>query len=347
MKKNYFRSIIMVIIMAGMIGGTTFAWFTAKAEVADNTFTAGTVHITSDRAAGVGKIITPNWNPGDTNDVDLKIINEGTKSIYVRAMVEKMWLPSYLRVLVVYTGTTVQLLTVEWDSFCKGFTEADGAIVTGTFRAKYPSNVAYIDGTFKNLSNEDWIMNNTVYRTWCLDSAETITKNVDYSVQVFDPMYNPDWYDDVNSKTIWEGIPWGKIVYIINADFLNRGYSSTDMQNAIWHYTNALAVSGKALEIVNETEAKWSLPADNVEFDMGAGWTQGTDGYWYYMNPIPGTYTAAGLNPRTIWFNNKVRLIGSMTDNKYQGKAFTMNVRFEAVQSSNNAARDIWPESPY
>ena len=337
----------MVIIMAAMIGGTTFAWFTAKAEVPDNSFTAGTVHISSDRAAGVGKIITSHWNPGDATDVNLKVINEGTKSIYVRAVVEKLSLPSYLRVLVIYTGKTVQLLTVEWNSFCKGFTEADGSIVSGTFNAGYPSNVAYIDGIFSNLSNENWIKNNTVYRTWCLDRSETILKGTDYNVQVFDPMCNPDWYNDVNTKTLWENIPWGKIVYIINADFLNRGYTSTEMQDAIWHYTNAMDISGKALEIVNETEAKWNLPADNVEFLMGEGWTKGSDGYWYYMKPIPGSYTAAALDLRTVWFNNKVHLIGSLTDNKYQGKVFTMNVRFEAVQSSNNAVRDVWPGSPY
>lgn len=337
----------MIILVIAMIGGTTYAWFTASVKVPDNEFTAGTVHITSERAVGVTKIINANWNPGDHNDVDLKVVNDGTKSVYVRAKISKLWLPSYLRVLVIYTGRSVQLLTVEWNSYCKGFTGEDGAIVTGTFNVGWPGNAAYINGVFTNLSNENWIKNNTNYQVWCLDRSETIQKNVNYNVQVLDPMCNPDWYNDVNAKAIWENIQWGKINYIINANLINRGYTSTEIQDAIWHFTNSMDVSGKALEIVTETEAKWELPTDNVEFDIGEGWTSGTDGYWYYMNAIPGTYSATPLAGRSIWFNNKVTLNGLITGNEYQGKVFTMNVEFEAVQSSHDAVHEVWPDSPY
>jgi predicted ribosomally synthesized peptide with SipW-like signal peptide len=347
MKNKYFKTILMVIIVVAMLGGSTYAWFTASAEVPANKFTAGTVNISADREVGVGKIITSNWNPGDNNNVNLKVVNDGTKSIYVRAKVEAHWLPSFYRVLVIYTGTSVQLLTVEWNSFCKGFTGENGAIATGRFFIGYPSTSAYIDGTFTNLSNETYLQNNVVYKIWCLDKAETISKKVNYNVQVFDPLYNPDWYDDVASKAIWESIPWDKINYIINANYLTKGYSVTNIQDAIWHYTGGMAVTGKALEIVNDTEANWELPVDNVTFTLGAGWTLGTDGYYYYMNAIPGTYTASAIEARTIWFDNIVKLNGALTDNEYQGKVFTMDVKFEAVQSSHNAMREVWPGSPY
>ncbi len=346
-KHRYIKTIIMLIIVAAMLGGSTYAWFTASAEPIVNEFTAGTVKISADREANVGKIITSNWNPGDSNPVNLQVVNEGTKSIYIRAKLEAQWLPSFYRVLVIYTGRTVQLLTVEWNSYCKGFTGEDGSIVTGKFFVGWPSASAYIDGTFTNLSNETYLKNNTVYKMWCLDSNESISKNVTYNVQVFDPLCNPDWYAEVASKTAWKSIPWDKITYIINASYLSKGYSVTDIQNAIWHYTCAQTVTGKALEIVNDTEANWELPADNVTFTLGSGWQLGTDGYYYYMNAIPGTYTTTDITARTIWFNNTVSLNGALTGNDYQGKVFTMNVKFEAVQSSHGAVHEVWPGSPY
>ena len=81
----------MVIIVVAMLGGSTYAWFTASAEVPDNEFTAGTVNISADREVGVGKIITSNWNPGDNNNVNLKVVNDGTKSIYLRAIITGKW----------------------------------------------------------------------------------------------------------------------------------------------------------------------------------------------------------------------------------------------------------------
>ena len=347
MKKNYLKTILMIIVVIAMLGGTTYAWFTTSTTVPDNEFTAGTVKITSDRAVGVGKIITSNWNPGDTNDVNLQVVNAGTKSIYVRAKINAQWMPNVLRTLVIYTGKTVQLLTVEWNSLSKDSTGVDGAIVTGRFTASYPGSFSYMNGTFSNLSNQTYLLNNTSYKIWCVDKNEVIQTNTSYNVQVFDPMCNPDWYNDVNAKTTWESIPWGKITYIINAGYLSHGYTSTEIQDAIWHYTNGISVSGKALEIVNDTEANWELPVNNVEFSIGEGWKKGTDGYYYYMNAIPGTYSNTPLAGRTIWFNNKVKLNGLITGNEYQGKVFTMNVAFEAVQSSHDAVHEVWPDSPY
>ncbi len=347
MKKNYFKTIIMIFLVVAMLGGTTFAWFTASATVPDNEFTAGTVHITSERAVGVGKIITSNWNPGDSNDVNLKVVNDGTKSIYVRAKINAQWMSSYQRVLIIYTGKTVQLLTVEWNSLNKELTGENGPIVTGKFGVTYPGTAAYMNGKFTNLSNETFLSNNTSYKLWCLDKTELIQTNTTYNVQVFDPVCNPDWYNDVSTKTQWESIPWGKISYIINANYLSHGYSTTEIQDAIWHFTNSLPVSGKALAIVTEAEASGDLPASNVDFTIGEGWKLGSDGYWYYMNAIPGTYSGTPLAGRTIWFNNKVHLNGLTTGNEYQGKTFTMNVAFESVQSSHDAVHEVWPNSPY
>ncbi len=347
MKKSLIAGIITFAFFAAIIGGTTMAWFNATAAVPDNEFVAGTVQISADRQVGVGQMIAQNWNPGDCNDLDLQVINNGTKSIYVRAKIDKRWLPNTLRVLVVYTGKTVQLLAVEWDSDGHGFTGSNGPVATGNLYVGWPSNQAYIDSTFTNLSNTDLLSNNTVYSSWCLDKWESIVKGVTYPVQIYDPLSNPDWYDEVDSHHYWENIPWEKIVYIINGDFLNRGYTSDEMQDAIWHYVNYMEVEGKALEIVLETEANWELSAENVSFNVGADWIEGTDGYFYYYQPVSGTYSGTSLLDRTIWFDSDVCLIGALTGNEYQGKVFNLTVFFEAVQSSNKAVNDAWPGNPY
>ncbi|MDD2393122.1 MAG: TasA family protein [Eubacteriales bacterium] len=347
MRKNLLPVILSVVIAVSLIAGSTYAWFTAASEPIVNEFTAGTVEISAGYAAGFTKIMEENWNPGDCTETDLEIINEGTKSIYLRAKIEKRWLPSMLRVLVVYTGRTVQLLAIEWDSFCKGFTGAEGPIAEGQFYIGFPSQTAYIDGTFINLDSEDYIQNGVTYSAWCLDNSENILKGVTYDVEVYDPMCNPDWYNEADTKGQWANIPWEKIVYIVNGDFLNRGYNSDDIQNAIWHYTNQISVSGEALEIVNETEANWELPSDNVTIDLGPNWAEGSDGYWYYMAPVPGSYTQSDILARTVLFDSKVCLEGELTGNMYQGKVFSMTTFFEAVQSSNGAVDDVWPGNPY
>lgn len=347
MNKRLLPIITSVIVAVALIAGTTFAWFTATADPIVNEFVAGTVSISAGHSAGFGQTMAENWNPGDCTSTPLEIINEGTKSTYIRAHIEKRWMPSMLRLLVVYTGTSVQLLSVEWDSTDKGFTLADGPIAQGKLKIGYPSQTSYITGTFSNLDNQDWIQNNTPYRAWCMDKAENITKNTTYAVKVFDPMSNPNWYNEIDNKAIWASIPWEKIVYIINGDFLNRGYNSDNIQDAIWHYTNNYNVSGKALEIVNETEANWQLPTENVNVSLGPNWVQGTDGYWYYKVSVPGTYTQTAIENRTILFDSNVCLSGAGTDNQYQGKVFNMTVFFEAVQSSNGAVYDIWPNNPY
>lgn len=348
MKKSYLTSIIAAVLSVVLISGTTLAWFTSTAQLPDNEFVAGTVEIEADYAEGYAKVMEENWNPGDCTDVDLEIINTGTKSVFLRANVEKMWMPSMLRLLVVYTGKSVQLLAVEWDSTCQGFTVAEGPLATGKLFVEYPSDTAYIDGVFSELSNTDYIQNET-YNAWCLDRWETINKGQTYPVKIFDPLFNPNWYEEVDSKPIWEGIPFGKLVYIINGDFLNRGYSSDDIQDAIWHYTNPVnspQISVKAQEIVDETEANWLLSTDNVEIDFGPDWVLGSDGYYYYVNYVPGTYNGTPLEDRTVNLSGKVCLDGPSTGNEYQGKVFTLTTKFEAVQSSNDAVEDVWPNRP-
>jgi len=347
-RKNILPILLTVVVSLALVAGSTYAWFTATAEPIVNEFTAGTVNISAGYTAGFGKVLAENWNPGDCTDLDLEIVNEGTKSVYLRAKFDKKWLHSHWRVLVVYTGKTVQLLAIEWDSSDYDYPQTNGPIATGKLHIGFPSQTAYIDGIFSNLDSQDYLVNGVKYNAWCVDKDENITKGATYNVEIYDPLTNPDWFLETNSKAIWATIPWDKINYIINANYLGRGYNSDDIQNAIWYYTNNTGIlSTEAGEIIADTEANWNLPVDNVGVNPGDDWVLGTDGYWYYKYPVAGSYTESDLAARTIKLTGRVCLNGEGTDNRYQGKLFLLTSFFEAVQSSNGAINDVWPHNPF
>ncbi|MEW5784837.1 MAG: TasA family protein [Bacillota bacterium] len=335
-------SLVAIVLTIALVGAATMAWFTAATDPIENTFTAGTVAISAGRQAGVGKIVEGNWNPGDCRELRLCVLNEGSKSTVIRARLLGRWSPGALRLLVIYTGQNIQLLAIEWDSTCKGYTGTDGPIATGDFNVAYPGTVSYINGKFRNLSNLDWLENNVIYATWCVDKNTTIGTGWHNGVQVFDPFCNEDWYDEVATQSRWEAIPWDKIEYIINQDYLSRGYAKNDIQDAIWYYTNGITVSGNAQEIVGDAEAYTYLSTDNVRLTPGAGWEPGPGGYWYHIAPVPGTFSGASEAERTICLSVNVCLDGLSTGNEYQGAQYWLSALFEAIQASHGAAQNEW-----
>lgn len=84
------RSLIIVLalsLVALLVVGGTMAWFTDEEKV-DNSFTAGTVDITIDEN---GFNDVTNWNPGDCNDKEVKIISNGSKCTRVRVSLTPVW----------------------------------------------------------------------------------------------------------------------------------------------------------------------------------------------------------------------------------------------------------------
>lgn len=80
MKKNKVMIGTMLLLVVLLIGGGTFAWFTAQAEPVVNEFTAGTVEIELiDCFEGA-----PNVNPGDCYWKAIYVKNTGTKRAYIR-----------------------------------------------------------------------------------------------------------------------------------------------------------------------------------------------------------------------------------------------------------------------
>jgi predicted ribosomally synthesized peptide with SipW-like signal peptide len=354
-KMRAFISIMIIILALALVGGATAAWFTAQASIQENEFVAGTVAISAERgSAHISKIIEDNWNPGDTTDLEICVENEGTKAINLRTKLTGHWIPSTWRLLVVYSGSNVQLLAVDWDS-TKGCTGTSGPIATGTFSVSSPGSVSYFNGTFSNLSNQPYLQNDSGYKVWCVDSINTISPGKVYNnVQIFDPFCNEKWYEGLSlgsNNEKWKTIPWTKIAYIINKtpNYITSGYGIMDIQQAIWYFTNGEFATGqggnliKAQAIVDDTQDNYNLPIDNVTFSMTsmANWQEGEDGWWYYKGVIDGTL----VNPTKICFTLPVFLDPLLTGNQYQGAQFWLGFEFEAIQASNQAPNDVWKMS--
>ena len=93
MKKKIAIGVLLIVLSAALIGGTTMAWFTAKTEVAAAEFTAGTVIIDAeDPTVSLmdGKFID-NINPGDCATVCWEIVNTGTKAAQLRVKLSDVW----------------------------------------------------------------------------------------------------------------------------------------------------------------------------------------------------------------------------------------------------------------
>lgn len=79
---------ILVVSLVALVAVGTWAWFTAQADPVVNTFTAGTVEIEINEHDFED---IANWNPGDTTEKKISVINKGSKCVYVRVALEPVW----------------------------------------------------------------------------------------------------------------------------------------------------------------------------------------------------------------------------------------------------------------
>ena len=110
----------------------------------------------------------------------------------------------------------------------------------------------------------------------------------------------------------------------------------------------------KAAELRVKLEGIWEgeLPADNFYYapEEGSGWvlyeeTEGEEqGLWLYYTggPVPGTFSGATEEERTVELPLIVAFDGEATGNDYQGKVFTLSGKVYAVQASNGAPGEVW-----
>jgi LPXTG-motif cell wall-anchored protein len=122
--------------------------------------------------------------------------------------------------------------------------------VTGTVRYAL-GTTSYLTATYSSLSPlpNEFGIGNSVYDAWCVDKSRSVNTSTNYSVIVYSP-YDGTWIEDadISEHSNWVNIPWDKITWIVN----NRGsYNKDVVQDAIWHLTDGISVTGNALTLVN------------------------------------------------------------------------------------------------
>lgn len=357
MPLKIYVSFVIIALTAAMIGGATMAWFTGAAAAPAADFSAGTLTIAAGEEIGAAKIPVDNWNPGDCNNIKLCVQNRGSKSARLRAKVQGLWTPGPYRLLILYERGDIQLIGFDWDSTCTTCPITNGPLATGdvelTRNHDQPGARAYLFARFKNFSKEaPYPQTGVDYPGWCLEWDKTVYFGTRSGVQLFDPFCNPTWYEGLNVSSRWRNIPWHKLSYILNQDYLSQGYTAMDIQQAIWYFSTGSFYfgqpEGRAQAIVAEVNEVIALlaGADNVSIFPGLDWEWEPDGYWYYTGVVPGTFLGATAEERTICLNLTVCLSGPGTGNEFQGAQYLLYTFFEAVQSSHNASQEVWGWSP-
>lgn len=185
MNKKVVLSVAIILLAVAAVGGATMAWFTDSEEVT-NTFTAGTLII--DASDEWSNYIGEDWtnaNPGDCEDKEFTVTNDGTKRMFVRFSFSGEWtdLPKAAEDFVPDNG----LVTIE---------PADGDLDNWTF----------IDGYwyYNGLLESDETINFTF--KVCLDGPDT---DNNYQGATFTISFNFDAIQVTNEAVneVW-GVYW-------------------------------------------------------------------------------------------------------------------------------------------
>jgi len=306
MVKKFMGCIMIVALLATLIGGATMAWFTNWNDGGTATFTAGTVNVSAGEAVIGGAGNWKNWNPGDCNEVKWSFTNSGSKSIYIRSIINKSW---------------------------------EGTGNGGTSETAWGRGIRFGGG---------WAM----YFVALKNEEETIVELL--AGQHHNAGQVKVWKDEINLYVEYSTTNgWNMTethLYVSNTIPIHHApgqmpYSHENLQNVVRDiYTIPLSnLTHETIYVAAHAvvENGGNLSDDNVIWtlcpDYETNWKL-KNGYWYYLNPIP-----AG---ETVDICFKVCLSGNLTGNQYQGAKYLFETKVEAVQSSNNAIRDLWPNNP-
>ena len=118
-------------------------------------------------------------------------------------------------------------------------------------------------------------------------------------------------------------------------------------------------IGTKCAYIRGEITGQWYLPGGIIPWNPESNpviWEivpESSDPGWVkvgdkivYNESLPGTYSKATLDERQVKVTIRVKLDGEGADNTFQGKVFKLKAVFEAVQCTNGAINEVWPEDP-
>lgn len=301
---NITTSILILLLSMASLGGATVAWFLSEQSPTVNSFTAGTVVISTPIIEG-----SQEWQPGLCETVTWNIENTGTKSSYIR-----------VRIIEEYDQTvTSETAWAVGTRFGGGFAQY--------FEYKKGTPYEVILGAGVNLTPVGkvsvWDNGTNLYIKYTTYDYVSLTETHLYAGLL--PPTN-----SAPGQLGWQETP----VYPYEQLYI-RDYVFDSQTKPI--KTTSFSKVKRGTTIYIAAHATVSIHPVTPVWNPGAFshlWIEGIDGYYYYSVPV-----AAG---ETISISFEVCLPDNMSRIHY-----SFNLEADAVQSSNNAVHDIWPNNPY
>lgn len=371
------RKVLMIALVIGLaaalIGGSTMAWFTAKAEV-ENEFTAGTVMIEAGSNVS-GDVDINNWNPGDCTELKLDIQNIGSKKIRLRT---KNGAPRGYETAMARMKDDPNDFTFKWENHpwftyveYIEFDLSEGGKTTYYFYAAQTQRVGEVDV---------WKTDGNLNIEVRLDSGYEMSEShaiVQLNADAYQPPaqfgrwpYKKDHEPAVSNYTYQ--IPWeeewdnAEVLYIAVHAVVYGEYSEGSVTGKkgewafnwewLWENWNALCFSTRGCETLNaayEAGVSYADIKDTIEWQDFVGYAEMQenpvsvklcdsttdwalqDGYFYYTGaPI--------MEGETVELCLKVCFDGDLGTNVFQGASYKLSLNFEAVQASNEAPSEVW-----
>lgn len=378
MRRKILFIILTIVLAAGLIGGGTMAWFTAKAQV-QNEFTAGTVMVNPGSAEITGEIDVDNWNPGDCAELKWGIHNPGSKDILVRIKNGDQF--GY--------ETAMARMNDDPDDFEYQWTNHPwfSYLEYVTYNGGYERETRYLYAAQTHRVGEVdiWKSNGYLMLEITMDEGFEMTES-HVHVQLDPDEYQPpakfgtwpykQYYNPAEDYAVYQ-IPWetewdDQELYIavhadVYGDYGKDGGKGLGKKGKwefkwewLWENWNALCFSARGCEILNEAYREgvsyedikdtyeWALFVSYVEglenpvslqLCDNQDWVLKEDGYFYYTGP-PIEHC------QTVEFCLKVCFEGELANNVFQGAKYKLTLPVEAVQASNDAPYHVWGFNP-
>ena len=372
-----------IVLAAGLIGGGTMAWFTAKAQV-DNTFTAGKVMINPGETIFDGDINIDNWNPGDCTKLSWEIHNSGSKDTYIRV---KNGVYREKETAMVRMNDNPDDFTYEWsnhpwftyiiyylemnpENLSNGggkyylYAAQDtkvGEVYISRTNSHLHVDIQLLEGFDMSESKVNVQLDANEYEpparfgTWPYTEA--------HEPRVSEYTHVIEWNNDWDDKNLYIGVHadvWGDYSGAEGA-VAKKGYWEFNWE---WLWENWQALCFTELGYL-ELNAAFEAGADYDEIISTDEWAEfvafiemldinpvtislcSDVNDWVLLEDGYFYYTGGPISPcNKVGFCLMVCFDGEEAGNVFQGATFKLAIQFEAVQASNNAPYHVWGFNP-
>lgn len=315
MKRHIATSVLLLLLAAFSIGGSTAAWFTAQSGTAENAFTAGTVRL-SDPAVALG---SPAWQAGESNTITWSFTNTGSKRAFVRVKPE-------VRV----THSVTVHLAIKVTAGCHTAWVEGTRIKPGDWRGQYfqytlGAHTAQQPLVKRILAGADqqqigvvhvWDHDNVLYIKYLLSGGNKMSETHLYA-GLAEPTHNK------HSQFPFKATPAPTQEFLFSTRFIYNRLETPREQILI------AGLAGTSMPV------SWALCASDAPYWYPPA---GADGWWYYGNAGGPTELPPGGTAR-ICFEFSVAA-------GFQG-SIGFSLAAEAVQASHYAIDHVWPGHPW